>query len=94
VPSPTWTVIERRYGPSGAPSEPKIRSALTYYEPLLDVDGCEVRLHSTTLYASLFRYDDEITVNPHAYGQPASANPTHRGPNRNGMDHHCGECSG
>ena len=54
----------------------KIRSALTYYRPLADVDGCEVRLHSTTLYASLFRYDDEILVNPHAYGEPASANPT------------------
>jgi hypothetical protein len=54
----------------------KIRSALTYYQPLLDVAGCEVRLHATTLYASLFRYDDEILINPHAYGEPASANPT------------------
>ena len=54
----------------------KIRSALTYYRPLVDVEGCEVRLHATTLYASLFRYDDEIMVNPHAYGEPASANPT------------------
>jgi len=54
----------------------KIRSALTYYRPLVGVEGCELRLHSTTLYASLFRYDDEIMVNPHAYGQPASANPT------------------
>jgi hypothetical protein len=35
----------------------KIRSALVYYRPLLDVPACEVRLHSTTLYASLFRYD-------------------------------------
>jgi hypothetical protein len=33
-------------------------------------------LHNTTLYASLFRYDDEILVNPHAFGEPASANPT------------------
>jgi hypothetical protein len=24
----------------------------------------------------LFRYDDEILVNPHAYGEPASANLT------------------
>jgi len=54
----------------------KIRSALTYYRPLADVGGCEMRLHSTTLYSSLFRYDDEIMVNPHAYGEPASANPT------------------
>ncbi|GEM_PF-1427495 len=30
-----------------------------------------MRLHSTTLYSSLFRYDDEIMVNPHAYGEPA-----------------------
>ncbi len=54
----------------------KIRSALTYYRPLADIDGIEMRLHSTTLYSSLFRYDDEIMVNPHAYGEPASANPT------------------
>jgi hypothetical protein len=54
----------------------KIRSSLTYYRPLAGVDGCEMRLHSTTLYASLFRYDDEILANPHAYGEPASANPT------------------
>jgi hypothetical protein len=54
----------------------KIRSALTYYRPLVGVDGCQMRLHATTLYASLFRYDDEIMANPHAYGEPASANPT------------------
>ena len=53
----------------------KIRSALTYYRPLAGVDGCQMRLHSTTLYASLFRYDDEILANPHAYGEPGSANP-------------------
>nr|WP_206067437.1 XRE family transcriptional regulator [Nonomuraea sp. FMUSA5-5] len=53
----------------------KIRSSLTYYRSLPEVDGCELRLHSTTLYASLFRYDDDILVNPHAYGEPASANP-------------------
>lgn len=53
----------------------KIRSALTYYRPLLDVGKCEIRLHATTLYASLFRYDDQVIVNPHAFGEPASANP-------------------
>ncbi|MEU7862942.1 hypothetical protein [Nonomuraea sp. NPDC049141] len=54
----------------------KIRSSLTYYRALPDLDGCEMRLHSTTLYVSLFRYDDDVLVNPHAYGEPASANPT------------------
>ena len=28
------------------------------------------------MYASMFRYDDEILVNPHAYGEPASADVT------------------
>ncbi|MGW2858327.1 XRE family transcriptional regulator [Streptomyces sp. NPDC001205] len=53
----------------------KIRASLTYYRPLLPQAGCEVRLHDTTLYTSLFRYDDTLLVNPHVYGQPASANP-------------------
>jgi transcriptional regulator with XRE-family HTH domain len=53
----------------------KIRASLTYYRPLLSEPGCEVRLHDTTLYNSLFRYDDNLLVNPHVWGQPASANP-------------------
>ncbi len=53
----------------------KIRSALTYYREAAAAGDIEMRLHSCTLYASLFRYDDEIMVNPHAWGEPASANP-------------------
>jgi len=53
----------------------KIRASLTYYRPLPSTPGCEVRLHNTTLYNSLFRYDDDLLVNPHVFGQPASANP-------------------
>lgn len=53
----------------------KIRASLTYYRPLGPGNGCEVRLHDTTLYSSLFRYDDDLLVNPHVFGQPASANP-------------------
>jgi hypothetical protein len=53
----------------------KIKTSLTYYRPLTDIPGCEIRLHGTTLYASLFRYDDTMMINPHAWGQPASANP-------------------
>ena len=53
----------------------KIRSSLTYYRALAGDGTCEVRLHSATLYASLFRYEDEIMANPHAFGEPASANP-------------------
>lgn len=53
----------------------KIRASLTYYRTLVGYLGCEVRLHDTTLYNSIFRYDDQLLVNPHIWGQPASANP-------------------
>jgi hypothetical protein len=53
----------------------KIRASLTYYRNLVGCPGCEVRLHDTTLYNSIFRYDDHLMVNPHIWGQPASANP-------------------
>ncbi|MBA8793666.1 transcriptional regulator with XRE-family HTH domain [Friedmanniella endophytica] len=54
----------------------KIRASLTYYRELMDVDNVEIRLHGTTLYASIFRFDDTMLVNPHMWGAPASANPT------------------
>lgn len=54
----------------------KIRASLTYYRRLVDLDGFQLRLHDTTLYNSIFRYDDEVIVNPHMYGEPASLNPT------------------
>jgi len=53
----------------------KVRSALTYYREAAASGDVEMRLHPCTLYASLFRYDEEIIVNPHAFGEPASANP-------------------
>jgi hypothetical protein len=53
----------------------KIRASLTYYRTLLTEPGCEIRLHNATVYASLFRYDDDLLANPHIWGQPASANP-------------------
>ncbi len=42
--------------------------ALAYYRPLLDVDGVEFRLHATSLYNSIFRYDNDMLVNQHIYG--------------------------
>lgn len=40
--------------------------------------GVGVRLHGTTLYASLFRFDDLILVNQHAYGAWACQAPVHQ----------------
>ena len=54
----------------------KIRNVLAFYRPLADVNGVEVRCHSTTLYNSIYRFDDEMLVNPHIYGATAAHGPT------------------
>lgn len=46
----------------------RIQMALAYYRPLVDVEGVEFRLQATSLYNSIFRYDDEMLVNQHLYG--------------------------
>lgn len=46
----------------------KIRNALINYSPLFGLPGVEFRLHSTTLYNSLYRADDEMLANGHLYG--------------------------
>ncbi|MFI6900343.1 helix-turn-helix domain-containing protein [Nonomuraea sp. NPDC050394] len=46
----------------------RIRMALAYYSPLVDIPGIEFRLHRTSLYNSIFRYDDEMLINQHIYG--------------------------
>lgn len=46
----------------------RIRMALTYYSPLVEVPGVEFRLHRTSLYNSIFRYDGEMLINQHIYG--------------------------
>jgi hypothetical protein len=53
----------------------KIRASLTYYRDLVGLENCALRLHGTTLYASIFRFDSTLLFNPHLWGQPASANP-------------------
>ena len=50
----------------------KIRNALVLYRPLRDVDGIETRLHQTVLYNSIYRADDDLLINQHAYGIPAA----------------------
>ncbi|WP_395110281.1 helix-turn-helix transcriptional regulator [Actinomadura sp. SCN-SB] len=53
----------------------KIRNALVHYRPLLDVEGIELRLHDTVLYNSIYRADDDLLINLHAYGIPAAQAP-------------------
>lgn len=53
----------------------KIRNALTLCAVLRDVRNAEIRLHRTTLYNSIYRSDDDLFVNQHAYGISASDAP-------------------
>jgi hypothetical protein len=53
----------------------KVRNALTLYRAALKVENAEIRLHDTVLYNSLYRADDQLFVNQHAYGLPAAHAP-------------------
>ena len=53
----------------------KIRNVLTFYRPLEKTPGVEVHFHSTTLYNSIYRFDDEMLVNTHVFGFPAAHAP-------------------
>lgn len=52
----------------------KIRNAIVLYRPLLAA-GAAIRLHSTVLYNSLYRGDDEMLVNQHIHGIAAAYAP-------------------
>ena len=53
----------------------KIRNVIVLYRLLLDVPTVEIRLHTTVLYNSIYRADDEMLVNPHVYGTAAAQAP-------------------
>jgi transcriptional regulator with XRE-family HTH domain len=53
----------------------KIRNALTLYRSLAEPENVEIRLHQTVLYNSIYRADDQLLVNQHAYGIPAAHAP-------------------
>ncbi|WP_344917883.1 hypothetical protein [Streptosporangium oxazolinicum] len=45
------------------------------YRPFQDVEGGELRLHRTVLYNSIYRADNELLINLHAYGTRAPEAP-------------------
>lgn len=46
----------------------RIIYGLVPYKRLLGTPGIEFRFHTTTLYSSIFRFDEEMIVNNHVYG--------------------------
>jgi hypothetical protein len=49
--------------------------ALMHYLPLVGQEAVSVHLHDTTLYNSIYRFDDEMLVNTHVYATNAYAAP-------------------
>lgn len=70
---PTSPAIERKSVEEGAPGvmAAKIRQVQQYYNRLDGAPGVTVLYHDTTLYNSIYRFDDEMLVNMHVYGFPA-----------------------
>lgn len=53
----------------------RCRLSWGYLATILDTPGLEARKHGSTLYNSLFRFDDTVLVNAHTIGAPASHSP-------------------
>lgn len=53
----------------------KVRNALAFYHSLGSIPGIEIRCHGTTLYNSIYRFDEEMLVNTHVYGFMAAHAP-------------------
>lgn len=53
----------------------RCRLAISYARPLLATSPSSLRLSGSTLYASIFRFDDDVLANFHLFGSPASASP-------------------
>jgi transcriptional regulator with XRE-family HTH domain len=53
----------------------RIRLSLRYLSDVFDTPGIEVRQHTTILYDSIYRFDEDMLVNIHVYGASAPQNP-------------------
>ncbi|MCK2237828.1 MULTISPECIES: XRE family transcriptional regulator [unclassified Crossiella] len=53
----------------------KVRNALAFFGPLKGESGIEIRCHSTILYNSIYRFDQDMLVNTHVYGFMAAHAP-------------------
>jgi Domain of unknown function (DUF5919) len=53
----------------------RVRLGLMYLRGAIGAPGVELRFHATTLYNSIYRFDDDMLVNAHVYGAPAAHSP-------------------
>ena len=70
--------VRQRGEEEGLPTLPeRCQSTLEYLRDVRTLDGVQIRIHRTTLYASEFRFDDAMLVNNHTYGSWAARSPVH-----------------
>ncbi len=55
----------------GSALSANIAKTIHNYRKLIATTGAEFRQHTTVLYNSIYRADDEMLINPHLYGLPA-----------------------
>ncbi len=53
----------------------RVRTTLYHFRDILNCPGIEVHYHTTLLYNSIFRFDNEMFVTPHLYGLHGSKAP-------------------
>jgi hypothetical protein len=55
--------------------EGRIQLNRLYLRALHNMAGIQIRAHGSTLYNSLYRFDQDLLVNTHAFGAPAGLSP-------------------
>jgi hypothetical protein len=55
----------------GAGMAARINYALAWHRPIIGLPGLGIAFHSTVLYNSILRFDDQMLINPHIYSMPA-----------------------
>lgn len=70
--------VRSRGREEGLPTLPqRCTSTAEYLAEVAHLDGVSIRIHQTVLYASQFRFDDAMLINPHTYGSYAARSPVH-----------------
>ena len=60
--------VEERFGEG---IESRARIAFQHYAPLAHLSEVSIQQHGTTLYNSMYRFDDQLLVSPHLWGANA-----------------------
>lgn len=73
----TSSAVIQRAAEEGTPGglEGRTQLMLRYLESINTLPGVEIRSHGTILYNSIYRFDDHLLINGHAYGSVAGQNP-------------------